>query len=149
MSKKNKQSKKNAIFSARTLVSGAINALVAAVVTVVVSLIVDALKPVDKRIQAQMDHLKLVVEKDTLIIDVAKRLKGNIDQETVERVKQDVIGYLAKSLEEYPTKEEFFREKHRYIDKEQGLIWESRMENGNMILLPVAPYTNNSEKVCK
>ena len=45
-------------------------------------------------------------------------------------------------MEQYPTREEFAREKHRYIDKEKGVIWESKMENGYMSIYAVAPYTN-------
>lgn len=55
--------------------------------------------------------------------------------------------HLAGVMTKYPTKDEFMREKHRYIDEADGAIWESSMENGNMILRTVEPYTNGMPQV--
>ena len=85
------------------------------------------------------------IDKDSMFIELAQELTGKHDTQTVERVKHDVLSYLSKAMEQYPTREEFAREKHRYIDKEQGIIWESKMENGNMSIIAVAPCTNTTE----
>ncbi len=116
----------------------AINALITAAISAVVCWIFDAVKPTSKQVELQM-------QKDSMFIELAQELTGKHDTQTVERVKHDVLSYLSKAMEQYPTREEFAREKHRYIDKEQGIIWESKMENGNMSIYAVAPYTNTTE----
>ena len=100
-------------------------------------LVFDAVKPTSPQVELQM-------QKDSMFIELAQELTGKHDTQTVERVKHDVLSYLSKTMEQYPTREEFAREKHRYIDKEQGVIWESKMENGNMSIYAVAPYTNKT-----
>lgn len=146
----------------------AINALITTIITVSLTLIVDKFKPVDPRVEAQLKqfdaqvkqadaHIKqfdaqikqaeTATKKDELMIALTKRLTGKVDDQTVEKVKQDVMDYLARAMQQYPTKEEFAREKHRFIDKAQGVIWEAKMDNGNMSLLAVAPYTNNTVEV--
>lgn len=148
MSKKNRTKAAQKWYT-KGLTGVATTALITTIVSVAVSLIVDAVKPIDSRVKVQMDQLKIAMEKDALFIDLAKQLTGRVDSETVDRVKKDVIAYLANSLEKYPTKEEFFRENHRYVDKEQGVIWESRMENGNMTIYAVGPYTNETSKTVR
>ena len=119
-------------------VQTAINALMTAAISAVVYWVFDAVKPTSPLVELQM-------QKDSMFIELAQELTGKHDTQTVERVKHDVLSYLSKAMEQYPTREEFAREKHRYIDKEQGIIWESKMENGNMSLIAVAPYTNTTE----
>lgn len=115
-----------------------INALITAVISTVVYWVFDAVKPTSPQVKLQM-------EKDSMFIELAQELTGKHDTQTVERVKHDVLSYLSKAMEQYPTREEFAREKHRYIDKVQGVVWESKMENGNMSIYAVAPYTNKTE----
>ena len=119
-------------------VQTAINALMTAAISAVVYWVFDAVKPTSPLVELQM-------QKDSMFIELAQELTGKHDTQTVERVKRDVLSYLSKAMEQYPTREEFAREKHRYIDKEKGVIWESKMENGNMSLIAVAPYTNTTE----
>ena len=109
-----------------------------AAISAVVYWVFDAVKPTSPQVELQM-------QKDSMFIELAQELTGKHDTQTVERVKHDVLSYLSKAMEQYPTREEFAREKHRYIDKEQGIIWESKMENGNMSIIAVAPYTNTTE----
>ena len=120
----------------------AINALMTAAISAVVYWVFDAVKPTSPQVELQM-------QKDSMFIELAQELTGKHDTQTVERVKHDVLSYLSKAMEQYPTREEFAREKHRYIDKEQGIIWESKMENGNMSIIAVAPYTNTTEAADK
>ena len=134
----------------------AINALITTIITVSLNLFVDKFKSVDPRVEAQLKQLdaqinqaETATQRDEMMIALAKRLTGKVDDQTVEMVKQDVMDYLARAMQQYPTKEEFAREKHRFIDKAQGVIWEAKMDNGNMSLLAVAPYTNNTVKVKK
>lgn len=110
----------------------------------------NAIKPSDPQVKAallQIEQLKTATQKDALFIELAQELTGKKDTQTVERIKHDVLSYLAKAMNQYPTREEFVREKHRFIDKEQGIIWESKMENGNMVLYAVAPYTNSIHEI--
>lgn len=149
MSRKKNHNRPTQKWYNKGLIGVATTALITTIVSIAVTLIVDTVKPIDPRVKAQMNQLKLAGEKDALLIELAKQLTGSVDSETVEQVKKDVISYLANSLENYPTKEEFFREKHRYVDKGQGVIWESRMENGNMTIYAVGAYTNNTSNAEK
>jgi len=117
-----------------------INALITAVISTCVCWVYDVAKPTSPQVELQM-------KKDSMFIELAQGLTGKHDTQTVERVKHDVLSYLSKAMEQYPTREEFAREKHRFIDKAQGVIWESRMENGNMSIHAVAPYTNKTDEV--
>jgi len=134
----------------------ALNALIAAIITVIVTWTWEVLKPVDPRVEAQLKQFDVQIKqaetatkKDELMIALTKKLTGKVDDQTVEMVMQDVMDYLARAMQQYPTKEEFAREKHRFIDKSQGVIWEAKMDNGNMSLLAVGPYTNNTVEVKK
>lgn len=107
------------------------------------------IKPTDPQTKAallQVEQLKKSNEKDTLIRELTQRLTGQSDSQTVERVRSDVLTYLVKALNQYPTREEFAREKHRFIDTQKEVIWETKIENGNMIVYAVAPYTNKTDK---
>ena len=123
-------------------ISVALSAFISAVVTVGVTLAVDMIKPVDPRLQLQIEHLERSMKKDDMFITLTEKLTGRVDEQTVETVKSNVLSHVAGALTKYPTRDEFMREKHRYIDEADGLVWESCMENGNMILRPVGPYTN-------
>lgn len=116
-----------------------INALITTVISTGVYWVCDALKPTSPQVELQM-------QKDSMFIELAQELTGKHDTQTVERVKHDVLSYLSRTLSKYPTREEFAREKHQFIDKVQGVIWESKMENGNMSIYAVAPYTNKAER---
>ena len=81
------------------------------------------------------------------MVALAERLTGKVDDATVERVRRDVVRYLGDSLRNYPTREEFNRDKNRHIDKKNGVVWEERMEDGNLMLVPVSAYTNENTKI--
>jgi len=115
-----------------------VNALITAVISTGVCWLYDTVKPTPPQVELQM-------QKDSMFIELAQGLTGKNDTQTVERVKHDVLSYLSKAMEQYPTREEFAREKHRFIDRAQGVIWESKVENGNMSMYAVAPYTNTTE----
>ena len=95
----------------------------------------------------QIEQLEKATQKDTLFIELAKELTGKTDEKTVEKVKNDVLAYLSRAMEQYPTREEFAREKHRFIDKGSGVVWETKVENGNMSMYAVAAYTNKTDSV--
>ena len=127
-----------------------INALSTAVISALVYWGFNALKPAttqDKAILKQIEQLEKATQKDTLFIELAKELTGKTDEKTVEKVKNDVLAYLSRAMEQYPTREEFAREKHRFIDKGSGVVWETKVENGNMSMYAVAAYTNKTDSV--
>ena len=127
-----------------------INALSSAVISTLVFWGFNALKPAtpqDKAILKQIEQLEKATQKDTLFIELAKELTGKTDEKTVEKVKNDVLAYLSRAMEQYPTREEFAREKHRFIDKGSGVVWETKVENGNMSMYAVAAYTNKTDSV--
>ena len=127
-----------------------INALSTAVISALVYWGFNALKPAtpqDKAILKQIEQLEKATQKDTLFIELAKELTGKTDEKTVEKVKNDVLAYLSRAMEQYPTREEFAREKHRFIDKGSGVVWETTVENGNMSMYAVAAYTNKTDSV--
>lgn len=128
-------------------ISVALTALISTVVTLGVTLVVDMIKPVDPRVQLQIEHLERGMKKDDMFISLTEKLTGRVDEQTVETVKSNVLAHLAGALTKYPTRDEFMREKHRYVDETEGVVWESSMENGNMILRPVGPYTNGISQV--
>lgn len=127
-----------------------ITTLISAVISTLVVWGFNALKPADPQVKAalmQIEHFKTATQKDTLFIELAKGLTGKTDEQTVEKVKKDVLVYLSRAMEQYPTREEFAREKHRFIDKGSGVIWETKIENGNLSMYAVAAYTNKTDSV--
>ena len=127
-----------------------ITTLISAVISTLVVWCFNALKPADPQVKAalmQIEHFKTATQKDTLFIELAKGLTGKTDEQTVEKVKKDVLAYLSRAMEKYPTREEFAREKHRFIDKGAGVVWETKVENGNLSMYPVAAYTNKTDSV--
>ena len=125
-------------------------AIITALISSGIYFFFNMIKPTDPQTKAallQVEQLKKSNEKDTLIRELTQRLTGQSDSQTVERVRSDVLAYLVKALNQYPTREEFAREKHRFIDIQKEVIWETKIENGNMIVYAVAPYTNKMDKV--
>lgn len=156
-SKKNEDvvSKENKDSSMRSvMISTAVSAVVSTLITTITGCLMDAFKPVDPRVveqienlRASTEHLKAASQKDALFIELARTVTGQADAKTVEKVKREVIDYLTKALKGYPTWDEFNRDRHRYVDKAQGIVWENRIENGCMYMHAVAPYTNNVDGV--
>ena len=112
------------------------NSLITAIIAAVVAFVVDIVNP----------RARMAEKKDELFIELAERLTGKVDTETVERVKKDLIDHLENAMRNYPTKEEFARDKNRHVDKKLGVVWEERMEDGHMFLVPVSAYTNENER---
>lgn len=121
-------------------------AVVTAVVAALVNWLVARVTPLDPRIEAQLKQIETATEKDSLIIELARRTTGNTDSQTVERVRQELTAFLSAKLTEYPTREEFFRENHRYVDEKKGVIWQTEFRDGNLYSYVVAAYTNNVDK---
>ena len=113
------------------------NALITAVIAAVVALGVDMVNPRARKAE----------KKDDLLIALAERLKGNVDSDTVEEVKRDVIDHLERAMRNYTTKDEFERNKNRMVDKEQGVVTELKMIDGHLCLVPVEPATNETESI--
>jgi len=141
-----KKSKSRSKGKAWPWISVALSAFISAIVTVVVTLVVDMIRPVDRRVKLQIEQLERSMKKDDMLIGLAEKLTGRVDDQAVETVKTNVLEYLAGVLTKYPTKDEFMREKHRYVDEADGVVWESSMEGGKMILRAVAPYTNGTQQ---
>lgn len=120
--------------------------LITTVVSVGAAFLFDHFGPVNPQVEKQIEQLEKSIQKDEWFITLAQELTGKVDTQTVERVKKEVVAYLGRALGNYPTRDEFAREKHRYIDKEKGVVWESRMEDGRMFLMAVESYTNQMEK---
>lgn len=97
--------------------------------------------------KASIEHLSITEEKDLGFIELAKRLTGQADEKTVEMVKGRVIDYLSMALKDYPTWDDFKREKGRYVDKKTGVVWEVVFDNGGVYNRPVGLHTNVSERV--
>lgn len=123
--------------------------------------LIDSLMPIDPRIEkeieylgvaveqqkASIEHLSITEEKDLGFIELAKRLTGQADDKTVEMVKGRVIDYLSMALKDYPTWDDFKREKSRHVDKKTGVVYEVVFENGGVYNRPVGLRTNVSERV--
>lgn len=126
-----------------------VQTFVVAVISGGVNLVWDFFKPIDPRVKAEIRRIETAQKKDELFIELAKKVKGNTDNESVELIKKELLTYLTQCLNNYMTREEFVRERHRHIDKEKGVIWEDRMHNGCMYMVAVGPYTNKTEKAAK
>jgi len=121
-----------------------VTAVVSSAITCVVERTIDLLSPVDPKIEAYINQLNKAQEKDEWMIELARQTTGNADSQTVARVKSELVSYLGHALTGYPTREEFAREKHRFIDKVKGVVWETKVEDGNMSMYTVGPWTNNT-----
>lgn len=87
---------------------------------------------------------KKLMEREDFYIKLAEKMTGKVDEETVNKVKSDLIIYLSSAMTNYTTKADFERGKNRHEDKELGIVWEERMENGSLFLVPVSTVTNKN-----
>lgn len=179
--KSNKVSKFSAILS-NEWVRLMVTSFVATVITVPTTMLIENLKPIDKRIDTHIKEMTSSIianesaaianramakaheaaikaydaaanehasaaQLNDMFVNLAKELTGKTDEATVARVKQDIQDFLLKTLSNYPTKQEVERDRNIIVDKEGGVIYQTRMENGRLTLYAIAPYTNETEVV--
>ena len=90
---------------------------------------------------------KKLMEREDFYIKLAEKMTGKVDEETVNKVKSDLIVYLSSAMTNYTTKAEFERDKNRMVDKKHGVVTELRMIDGDLHLVAVGPATNETENV--
>ena len=138
-----------------------ITTVISVILSGVLGKLIDSLMPIDPRIEKEIEYLGVAVEqqkasiehqsitkeRDLGFIELAKRLTGQADDKTVEMVKSRVIDYLSMALKDYPTWDDFKREKSRHVDKKTGVVYEVVFDNGGVYNRPVGLYTNVTERV--
>ena len=114
-----------------------VSSILSGIGTKIVDSVCDSLRPEDP-------VKKKLMEREDLYIKLAEKMTGKVDEESVNKVKSDLIAYLSTAMTNYTTKAEFERGKNRLVDKEQGVIYELKMSNGGLHLLVEEPITNET-----
>ena len=115
-----------------------VSSILSGIGTKIVDSVCDSLRPEDP-------VKKKLMEREDLYIKLAEKMTGKVDEETVNKVKSDLIVYLSSAMTNYTTKAEFERDKNRMVDKEHGVVNELRMIDGNLHLVTVGLATNETE----
>lgn len=117
-----------------------VSSILSGIGTKIVDSACDSLRPEDP-------VKKKLMEREDLYIKLAEKMTGKVDEETVNKVKSDLIVYLSTAMTNYTTKAEFERGKNRLVDKKHGVVTEMRMIDGHLHLVAVGPATNETENV--